>query len=520
MNGGRTFGRRVIQANNNKQPPGLAVKLGKTPMSANPRVIERSNLILKNRQRLCTPRSDMLQTMGIQKMITSSYAATNYGVMQQLPELSGVPPNNYNDVMRKKLKECCTICNFGDPKADVKNKQTKSKYLSEIHEHIQSSRYFQLIDGETFDALFEMIEKNIFRDLPPVPPLSKVPFFGDDIKDSLLEASWPHLDTVYQIFMRFLESQQLVVAQHMKRFDDHFLTKFFGLFNSTDPRERESLKNILHRLYMKFNQIRPKMRAIMQQIFFTFLYDTKFFNGINELLEFYVSIINGFTVPIKPSNLKFLTQILIPLHSSDYYQSFQENLFYCIIQYIEKDSTLIPFVIHSMLRYWPNNSWKALLFLSELSTLIDSMTEDQFKVVMIEVFSVISRCIESPSFQISETAILLWKSDNFIILFAQYATNLFPMVIPSLYRAGKYHWNAAIKNIAISVLRICMQVAPEVYDQVYKALEEIEKINNQKITQERGAWNELQQQAADFDPEINFINKPYELEKCFVHESL
>lgn len=511
---GRTVGRRVIQANN-RQPSGLNVKLQKTPLSANPRLIERSNLILKNRQKLCTPRSDMIQTMGLQKLITSTYTADNYGEMSQLPDLNGVPANDYNEIMRKKLKECCRICNFSNPNADAQNKQIKTKYLAEIQEHIQTSRYFQLIETATFDTFFEMITKNIFRDLPPVPPLSKVPLMGDDIKDTLLEASWPHLDLVYQIFMRFLESQQLSVANHIKRFDDHFLTKFFGLFNTTDPREREALKNILHRLYMKFNQIRPKMRSIMQQIFFTFLYDTKFFNGINELLEFYISIINGFTVPIKPDNLKFLTQILIPLHGSDYYYQFQENLFYCIVQFVEKDSTLIPDIIHRMLRYWPNNSWKSLLFIAEMSTLIDSMTEEQFKSVMFEIFSTVTKCIESPSFQVSESAILLWKSDNFIMLVTQYAQHLFPQIIPSLCKAGKYHWNAAIKNIAISVLRICMQVSPGLYDQVYNALEEIEKLKNQKLYQEKGAWLELQQQAADFDPDIKFINSPYDIDNIF-----
>ncbi|OHT13988.1 Serine/threonine-protein phosphatase 2A 56 kDa regulatory subunit delta 1 isoform [Tritrichomonas foetus] len=511
--GGRTVGRRVIQANPNRQM--LAPKLGKAPLSANPRVIERSNLILKNRQKLCTPRSDMLQTMGIQKLITSTYVQNEEGNMVELPDLKDTQPNQYNEIMRKKLKECCKPCDFGSPTADSQNKATKSKYLTEVLEHIKTSRYFQLCDTQTFDVLFEMITKNIFRTLPPIPPLSRVPMIGDDIKDTLLEATWPHLDIIYHIFLEFLGSPQMVVAQHIKRFDNAFLSNFFALFDSTDPRERESMKMVLHRLYMKFNQLRPKMRQIMQQIFFSFLYDRTSFSGINELLEFYISIINGFTVPIKPDNLKFLFNILIPLHGSDYFHLFQENLFYCILQYIEKDPSLIPKIIHEIIKYWPNSSFKGLLFLAEISALIDSMSEDQFKIVMVEVFHLVARCIESPNFQISETAILLWKSDNFVLYVAQYAGTIFPLIIPALYRAGKNHWNNGIKNIAISVLRICMQIAPELYDQVYRGLDEIEAILNKKTEQEKGAWIELKGLANDVDPELEFTNFPNTVENVF-----
>lgn len=46
------------------------------------------------------------------------------------------------------------------------------------------------------------ISANLFRTLPP----SENPDFDPEEDDPTLEASWPHLQLVYEFFLRFLES--------------------------------------------------------------------------------------------------------------------------------------------------------------------------------------------------------------------------------------------------------------------------------------------------------------------------
>lgn len=457
---------------------------------------------------MCTPRSDMIQNLGFQKLITSTYATNSYGTMMDLPDLCDVPPAMYNDVLRKKLHECCVICSFDNSTTDNKNKATKTKYLNEILDQISNNRSFQLIDQTSFDELFKMIKSNIIRAIPPVPPLAKVPIIGEDINDTLLESAWPHLDLVYQIFGKFLESPQMNANQHVKRFDNTFLTQFFLLFDTSDPRERETLKAILHRIYLKFNMLRPKMRLIMQNIFLTFIYETHFFSGINELLGFHISIINGFSVPIKPENVNFLMKVLLPLHTSIFFHQFQENLFYCVMQFVDKDQRLVPQIIRKLIKLWPSTSIKQLLFLAELMTLIDSLSEDQFKEIGPELMQKIGESVESPNFQVSESAILMWRNDNFVMQSAVNASVLFPIIVPFLYRAGSNHWNPAIKNIAISVLRICMQTCPEVYDKVSKNIRELESLQIKKSQMEGSAWADITQQALENDPHVKLVPKP------------
>lgn len=57
------------------------------------------------------------------------------------------------------------------------------------------------------------------------------------------------------------------------------------LFDSEDPRERDFLKTVLHRIYGKFLGLRAFIRKQINNIFLRFVYETEHFNGVGELLE-------------------------------------------------------------------------------------------------------------------------------------------------------------------------------------------------------------------------------------------
>lgn len=132
------------------------------------------------------------------------------------------------------------------------------------------------------------------------------------------------------------------------------------LFDSEDPRERDFLKTILHRLYGKFLGLRAFIRRAISNIFFQYIYETDRFNGIAELLEimgryvikggygkiqdanspFSISIINGFALPLKQEHKTFLFRVLIPLHKPSMMTLYHPQLAYCVVQFLEKDPSL------------------------------------------------------------------------------------------------------------------------------------------------------------------------------------
>jgi serine/threonine-protein phosphatase 2A regulatory subunit B' len=464
---------------------------------------------------MTTPRSELTVTTVAPKAVITTYFQGPSAALADLPDLVSVPPNQFNELFRQKLSECCVLCNFA-PGADNTNATTKTRYLQELGEFLGKPRYFQLCDNQTFDGLFDMIKANLIRALPPIPAMSKSVLLGDDIKDSWVDGAWPHLSLVYEVFIAFLESPQLTPGQHLKRFDNTFLVQFIGLFNSMDSRERDSVKRSLHELYLRFNPLRAKLRQILQEIFLTFIYDVKYFNGINEMLDFYESIVSGFSVPLKGENIRFLFEILMPLHASEFLHVFHDNLFACVADFVDKDPTLIPSILHKLLSYWPSSTLKGRLFIVEIGNLIEAMSEDQFKEISEELFIVLGNLIEGPNFQWGEAAVCLWKSDIFVTLTSQFATLTYPLIIPTLYRCGVSHWHAAIKNLAVSVLRICMQTGPEVYDQVMKGLSEIDRHQAMRQEAEKGAWLEVAKQAESYDEDIRIIERPRKIDELFI----
>ncbi|GCC42974.1 hypothetical protein chiPu_0027015, partial [Chiloscyllium punctatum] len=111
--------------------------------------------------------------------------------------------------------------------------------------------------------VFLKISANIFRTLPP----SDNPEFDPEEDEPNLEASWPHLQLVYEFFLRFLESPDFQPAIAKRYIDQRFVLQLLELFDSEDPRERDFLKTVLHRVYGKFLGLRAFIRKQITNIF-------------------------------------------------------------------------------------------------------------------------------------------------------------------------------------------------------------------------------------------------------------
>jgi serine/threonine-protein phosphatase 2A regulatory subunit B' len=100
---------------------------------------------------------------------------------------------------------------------------------------------------------------NTFRSLPPTTSPNGAEFDPEE-DEPTLEASWPHLQLVYEFFLRFLESPDFKPTIAKKYIDQRFVVQLLELFDSEDPRERDLLKTTLHRIYGKFLNLRAYIR--------------------------------------------------------------------------------------------------------------------------------------------------------------------------------------------------------------------------------------------------------------------
>ncbi|MBA0727001.1 hypothetical protein Golax_002788, partial [Gossypium laxum] len=330
---------------------------------------------------------------------------------EAMPAFKDVPASERQNLFVKKLNLCCVIFDFTDPTKNLKEKEIKRQTLLELVEYVTSA------NGKFSDVVLQeivkMVSANLFRSFNPQPRENKV-IEGVDLEEEepSMDPAWPHLQIVYEFLLRFIASPETDAKLAKRYVGQPFILKLLDLFDSEDPREREYLKTILHRIYGKFMVHRPFIRKAINNIFFRFIFETEKHNGIAELLEILGSIINGFALPLKEEHKVFLVRALIPLHKPKCLAMYHQQLSYCITQFVEKDCKLADTVIRGLLKYWPiTNSSKEVMFLNELEEVLEATQPPEFQRCMMPLFRQIARCLNSLHFQSREMVERLPKRD-------------------------------------------------------------------------------------------------------------
>ncbi|TSK58187.1 Serine/threonine-protein phosphatase 2A 56 kDa regulatory subunit alpha isoform [Bagarius yarrelli] len=408
------------------------------------------------------------------------------GELSALPQLRDAPSTEQQDLFVQKLQQCCVLFDFFDSVTDLKSKEVKRATLNELVEYVSTSRGV-LVDS-AYPDIINMITTNIFRTLPP----SENPEFDPEEDEPTLEASWPHMQLVYEFFLRFLENPDFQAGTAKRYIDQKFVLQLLELFDTEDPRERDFLKTILHRIYGKFLGLRAFIRKQINNIFLRFIYETEHFNGVAELLEILGSIINGFALPLKAEHKQFLMKVLVPMHTAKTLALYHAQLAYCVVQFLEKDSTLTELVIRGLLKFWPKTySQKEVMFLGEIEEILDVIEPTQFKKIHEPLFKQISKCVASPHFQVAERSLYFWNNEYILSLIEENIDKILPIMFNSLYRVSKEHWNQTIVALVYNVLKTLMEMNSKLFDELtasYKADRQREK----KKEQEREAlWKRL-----------------------------
>lgn len=287
----------------------------------------------------------------------------------------------------------------------VREKEIKRQTLLELLDYIQTNSS-KMIEA-THQNLIRMVSMNLFRPLPPnayESTGSMADVVDAEEEEPYMEPGWSHMQLVYELLVRYVVSNEISSRAAKKYLDHNFVKKLLDLFDSEDPREREYLKTVVHRIYSRFMGHRPFIRYAINNILFRYIFETERYAGIIELLEILGSIINGFAVPIKQEHKLFLSRAIIPLHKTKTLAPYHLQLSYCMTQFVEKDYELADIVVRGLLKYWPvTNCQKEVMFLGELEEVLDLTQGSEFQLCMVPLFKQIARCINSPHFQVCKS---------------------------------------------------------------------------------------------------------------------
>ncbi|KAH9284057.1 Serine/threonine-protein phosphatase 2A 56 kDa regulatory subunit alpha isoform [Echinococcus granulosus] len=405
-----------------------------------------------------------------------------------LPPLRDAPANEQQELFIKKLQQCCVVFDFSDALTDTQSKEIKRTCLSELVEYVTVTR--GVLNENTYQDIIRMIACNIFRTLPP----SDNPDFDPEEDDPVLDSAWPHLLYVYEFFLHVLESTEFQPSIAKRYIDHKFVLQLLELFDSEDPRERDLLKTVVHRIYGKFLGLRSFIRKQINNIFLRFIYETEQFNGVGELLEILGSIINGFALPLKSEHTRFLIKVLIPLHKAKSLGMFHAQLAYCVVQFLEKDYSLTEEVVKGLLKFWPKTySQKEVMFLGEIEEILDIIDPTQFKKIMVPLFRQIAKSVSSSHFQVAERALYYWNNEYLVSLIEENNEVLLPILFPSFYRISREHWNQTIVALVFNVLKTFMEMNPVLFDELTKNYKTERQKERRREKERDDLWRRLEQ---------------------------
>ncbi|CDJ60947.1 serine/threonine protein phosphatase 2A B56 delta subunit, putative [Eimeria maxima] len=410
-----------------------------------------------------------------------------------LMPLMEAPVADRPELFRKKLAACCIVYDFESPDF-ARDKDLKKRALVEIVEYVNSTRH--CFSEQVLQDVMDMVSANIFRPLPPSQHRGAALLEAEE-EEPQLDSAWPHIQIVYEFFLRFIVSND-VSAKLAKKFIDHqFVLKFLELFSSEDPRERDYLKTILHRIYGKIMALRFFVRKSIQQVFHRFVNEQESPNGISELLEILGSVINGFAVPLKAEHKLFLERVLLPLHKARSLAAFHKQLTYCMEQYVAKESRVAVPIILGMVRFWPAcNAPKVVLFLNELEHVLQETQLPEFQEVMLPLFTRLAECIQSPNFLVAERVLFLWNNEKIVRLINLNRPELFPIIIGALFRSSQQHWSVTVHTLTYNVSKLLAQADTALFDECSSRFVAEEKRRKEQEEERAQRWAELEAEAA------------------------
>ncbi|XP_058799907.1 serine/threonine-protein phosphatase 2A 56 kDa regulatory subunit gamma isoform isoform X3 [Phymastichus coffea] len=411
--------------------------------------------------------------------------------LQKLPLLTEVPAEEREELFIQKLRQCCVLFDFeSDPLSDLQWKEVKRCALLEMVDYVTKNR--NVISEAIYPEAVNMFAVNLFRTLPPSSNPNGAEFDPEE-DEPTLEVAWPHLQFVYEFFLRLLESPDFQPAVAKRYIDHKFILQLLELFDSEDPRERDLLKTTLHRIYGKFLGLRAYIRKQINNVFYRFIYETEHHNGIAELLEILGSIINGFALPLKEEHKTFLLKVLLPLHKAKSLSVYHPQLAYCVVQFLEKDASLTEPVIKNLLKFWPKtHSPKEVMFLNELEEILDVIEPAEFQKVMDPLFRQLAKCVSSPHFQVAERALYYWNNEYIMSLISDNYSVILPIMYPALYRNSRNHWNKTIHGLIYNALKLFMEMNQKVFDECSQQYQQ-DKLKECKLLKDRDeAWNKVE----------------------------
>ena len=322
---------------------------------------------------------------------------------------------------------------------------------------------------------------------------------------------------VYELLLQLIESPHIDSKQLRPFIGLKFVQEFVELFSSEEPKEREYLKNTLHRLYSKLVPRRKMIRKVMTDMLSNLIHADFRLPGAAELLDILASIISGFAVPLRDEHIYFFKTVIIPLHKVQTCLDFHKELLRCAMLFVSKDSRLSVCLVEGLLRYWPfANFNKEVKFLQELLEVLDVCDYQNLEPLVESVFRRVVRCMESPHLQVCDTALSFFEHDFFISILRHFRSRVFPFLVPAVVELADNCWHKLLQDSMKTFKKMIRDLDPVLFDRTPKsasaskgsAVGGVRGSNQREIAE--ATWSAMLELAKRLVPDLEVPVHPYQ----------
>ena len=344
------------------------------------------------------------------------------------------------ELLLRKIKLCCSLCDFRNVLADVEAKEIKRMTLEEI-DNLMSSRYFvSTISEKVQRSLMDMISTNIFRD---VPKLDETLLFSQD-DPHLVEVAWPHLSLCYSILLKLQTAKP--------DFSREFVQRIINNIGAPGDDEQRAVFEYVDK-YIVFHP--DELDWILKRLCFMVISYREGVSGpfvVRPTLELLAKRYRDIPAksPVDSFGLIPLFTIGAP-HFCWFWPSLKKLVLLLKKEQVDLANALLYVTIHT----WPRRcATKERMYLKLLLLLVERSQAD----MQLNVFRILMDCCSSPDACVVEKSFKVWTSSIFVSRMLPVLPKVMSHLLPAVQACHRKHWSPTTRAAACNTIEVLQNI--------------------------------------------------------------
>ena len=457
----------------------------------------------KNSSDILIPISDM-DELALHPQILSNH--TQDLIFPKLPPLSSceIGTNDFSNLLTAKLDICSQICDFNSEANDREAKVIKSEALNEILNLLMKGKNLNLKDQD-YLQIIKMVENNIFRDFVPV---SKAQLNYND-EPRVTDNSFPHLLKVYDILKTICELKPKLMENEY--------SKFLAIFHSPDLSEREYMAKIILILYKSCPGLKNDLINRISNMLVDYRLGLAPPFCVWPSLQFFDNLYQTEITTLSDTMKNNFWNVIVPLITTQHLTTFAPCMSSIFNQMISTSSSVSKRLLLILLRQFPIIcSCKMVWFVEYLQVLCEKITTSDFQNNAPQIFKIFAKCAMCMNAKVTEASFHIWFNPKITPRLIDTAKLVFPIIHGSIVQASREHWNTAIQNKAIQVLKAMRDLNPFLYDEInWQRMQTSQQIDPSTARNTQKQWALIARIAAHQYHDVNLRDVLGKIQLCF-----